>query len=159
MKRNSTNNIVFPIASVTRYPQLSKENDISRRGWYTEYLKSGTNNQGQTFEFLPVKVYYKLTIYDDTFNSMEKFCETLIFMRGKNFTSEYQSDLINDKLNFYITYDELPSFNLIPDSSEKYDGKGMIYSLDLDFKVDGIIALDTGVKKRILNTILNVRTE
>ena len=35
----------------------------------------------------------------------------------------------------------------------------MIYSLDLDFKVDGIIALDTGVKKRILNTILNVRTE
>jgi hypothetical protein len=97
-----------------------------------------------------------MTIYDDTFNSMEKFCETLIFMRGKNITHEYQSDLINENLSFYITYDELPTFGLVPDSSEKYDGKGVIYSLDLNFKVDGILALDTGVKKRILNTILNV---
>lgn len=156
MKRNTTNNIKFPLASITRLPELSKENDISRRAWYTDFLKTNNSSSGNSYECLPVKVIYDMTIYDDTFNSMEKFCETLIFMRGKNITHHYNSDLMNEALDFYITYDDMPSYGLVPEASEKYNGKGVIYSLNLRFKVDGIIALNAGVKKRILNPIINV---
>jgi hypothetical protein len=154
-KKNKTNNVKFPFAVITRKPELSKENDISRRGWYTDYLKTGTTADGKQFQCLPVKVIYDMVIYDDTYNNMESICEKLIFMRGKNITHEYTSDLIGEKLNFFITYDDLPVYDMIPDVAEKYQGKGTIYSMEYQFKVDGIIAIDMGTSKRILNPILN----
>ena len=154
LNKNTTKKVDLPAVSIS----LIGIRDVTKK--YAPryaYLGNSITSQGKSDSnvFAPVSLTYKVRVFTEKTTDLLKLMELWVLVISQKRKIEYHSSILNAEAAIELVY-EIPQFSTLPNVSERWGGRGAIYSFDVDFVADGILALgpsnDTQVK-RILNLV------